>query len=151
MSNLEQHTIEPAGSSVVASNPIGSPRNFVLACIGLLSGKTGKPVKPLRGDQRIVANHRDKGTLGLEQTPIYSLNKPFVGPVFQQQHAHIECLCELFQHALCFALTAVVHDHQPGIRRMLQNACQAGPRLDWPVPDRNNYVDKVVHHRPAVQ
>ncbi len=37
MSNLEQHTIEPAVNSAVASNPIGSPRNFVLACIGLLS------------------------------------------------------------------------------------------------------------------
>ncbi len=37
MSNAEPHGVEPIRHSEVVSHPIGSPRNFVLACIGLLS------------------------------------------------------------------------------------------------------------------
>jgi polyhydroxyalkanoate synthesis regulator phasin len=37
MSHAEPHSIEPTSSPVGADHPIGSPRNFVLACIGLLS------------------------------------------------------------------------------------------------------------------
>ena len=37
MSNLEQRTMESTDNPAAASNPIGSPRNFVLACIGMLS------------------------------------------------------------------------------------------------------------------
>ncbi len=37
MSNMQPFIPEPASSKLAASGPIGSPRNFVLACIGLLS------------------------------------------------------------------------------------------------------------------
>jgi len=37
MSHAEPHTIEPISNPAVVSRPISSPRNFVLACIGLLS------------------------------------------------------------------------------------------------------------------
>jgi len=37
MSNAELHTVEPTGNPAAVSRPIGSPRNVVLACIGLLS------------------------------------------------------------------------------------------------------------------
>jgi polyhydroxyalkanoate synthesis regulator phasin len=37
MSNAEPVTPEPAGASASGDRPIGSPRDFVLACIGLLS------------------------------------------------------------------------------------------------------------------
>ena len=37
MSNLEQSTVKPADNSAAVGGPIGSPRNFVLACIGMLS------------------------------------------------------------------------------------------------------------------
>ncbi len=37
MSDLEQQPLEPAGNPAVDHNPIGSPRNLILACIGLLS------------------------------------------------------------------------------------------------------------------
>lgn len=37
MSNTQPFTPEPDSSGAAASGPIGSPRNFVLACIGLLS------------------------------------------------------------------------------------------------------------------
>ncbi len=37
MSTAEPHGIEPINQSAVVGRPIGSPRNLVLACIGLLS------------------------------------------------------------------------------------------------------------------
>jgi len=37
MSNLEQRTEESTANPAAVGSPIGSPRNFVLACIGLLS------------------------------------------------------------------------------------------------------------------
>jgi hypothetical protein len=37
MSNTQPFTPEPDSSKTPASSPIGSPRNFLLACIGLLS------------------------------------------------------------------------------------------------------------------
>lgn len=37
MSNLEQRTVEATDNSAAVGSPIGSPRNFVLACIGMLS------------------------------------------------------------------------------------------------------------------
>ncbi len=37
MSNMQPFMPEPDSSKAPASSPIGSPRNFVLACIGLLS------------------------------------------------------------------------------------------------------------------
>jgi hypothetical protein len=37
MSNLGQRAVEPAGKPAAVGGPIGSPRNFVLACIGMLS------------------------------------------------------------------------------------------------------------------
>ncbi len=37
MSSGGSHTMKPAGHSPAVSHPIGSPRNFVLAWIGLLS------------------------------------------------------------------------------------------------------------------
>ncbi len=37
MSNTQSFIPEPDSSRAVVSGPIGSPRNFVLACIGLLS------------------------------------------------------------------------------------------------------------------
>jgi polyhydroxyalkanoate synthesis regulator phasin len=37
MNDTQSVTPESGSSTAAASNPIGSPRNFVLACIGLLS------------------------------------------------------------------------------------------------------------------
>ena len=37
MSNAQPFRPEPESRTAAVSNPIGSPRNFVLACIGLLS------------------------------------------------------------------------------------------------------------------
>ncbi|HTP07422.1 MAG TPA: hypothetical protein VMP08_04180 [Anaerolineae bacterium] len=37
MNNLEHSTMEPVAGASAVGSPIGSPRNFVLACIGLLS------------------------------------------------------------------------------------------------------------------
>ena len=37
MSNAQPFRPEPESRTAAASSPIGSPRNFVLACIGLLS------------------------------------------------------------------------------------------------------------------
>jgi hypothetical protein len=37
MNTSEQRAMKPANNSAAASSPIGSPRNFVLACIGLAS------------------------------------------------------------------------------------------------------------------
>jgi hypothetical protein len=37
MSNAEPQTAKPAGNPAATGQPIGSPRNFVLACIGLVS------------------------------------------------------------------------------------------------------------------
>ena len=37
MSNLERRTVEPADKPAANNGPIGSPRNFVLACIGFVS------------------------------------------------------------------------------------------------------------------
>jgi hypothetical protein len=37
MNDTEPHPAEPAANSAAAGRPIGSPRDFLLACIGLVS------------------------------------------------------------------------------------------------------------------
>ena len=81
MSNSEQHTVEAVDNPAVAGGPIGSPRNFVLACIGLLS---------LLADEipALLERSVQRGNAVLERAQSESKRRRAAPPEVAQQSSH---------------------------------------------------------------
>jgi polyhydroxyalkanoate synthesis regulator phasin len=107
MINLEQRTVDPVDDPAVAGSPIGSPRNFVLACIGLLS---------LLADEipELLERSVQRGNAVLERAQSEANRRRVVPPEVTPHISHE------FQHELSHQGLLTHHDFETLLHQMTE-------------------------------